>query len=218
MAKLPLKDKINKIIIKKYSNRRLYDVTHSQYLTLDELVDLIKGGYDVQVVDSKTKNDITQMVLTQIFIDQSGPYLFSASFLHQVIRNREGILGEFFTDLVPKILDSYLEMRDAMKRQISTITYPITSPRNWLAATTKDLKLHLKKASQVPENETIVEKVIEPHFRGRLIEDSDAPPLYGGPEYDADEPPLYEATAEEDVILLKEKIRELETRINEMDR
>ena len=112
------------ITIKKYSNRRLYDTAHSRYLTIEELGELIQQGFDVQVIDSKTKEDITQAILTQIVMERDGIYLFSSSFLHQVIRNREGILGEFFTDFVPKMLDSYLDTRDAMQRQISNFANP----------------------------------------------------------------------------------------------
>ncbi|HBM53161.1 MAG TPA: hypothetical protein DDZ97_08705 [Deltaproteobacteria bacterium] len=112
------------ITIKKYSNRRLYDMAHSRYLTIEELGELIQQGFDVQVVDSKTKEDITQAILTQIVMERDGIYLFSTSFLHQIIRNREGILGEFFTDFVPKMLDSYLDTRDAMQRQLSSFTNP----------------------------------------------------------------------------------------------
>ena len=112
------------ITIKKYSNRRLYDMTHSRYLTIEELGELIQQGFDVQVIDSKTKEDITQAILTQIVMERDGIYLFSTSFLHQIIRNREGILGEFFTDFVPKMLDSYLDTRDAMQRQFLSFTHP----------------------------------------------------------------------------------------------
>jgi polyhydroxyalkanoate synthesis repressor PhaR len=112
------------ITIKKYSNRRLYDMTHSRYLTIEELGELIQQGFDVQVIDSKTKEDITQAILTQIVMERDGIYLFSTSFLHQIIRNREGILGEFFTDFVPKMLDSYLDTRDTMQRQFLSFTNP----------------------------------------------------------------------------------------------
>ena len=40
------------VVIRKYPNRRLYDVTRSKHLTLDELVELIKQGHEVQVIDS----------------------------------------------------------------------------------------------------------------------------------------------------------------------
>lgn len=106
------------VIIKKYANRRLYDVTHSKHITLDDLVKLIKDGDEVKVIDSKSKEDITQSVLTQMVLDENGSYLFSAPFLHKLIRNQDGILGEFFTDFVPKMLDSYLETRDTFQGQM----------------------------------------------------------------------------------------------------
>ena len=54
------------ITIKKYSNRRLYDMAHSRYLTIEELGELIQQGFDVQVVDSKTKEDITQVQIDNL--------------------------------------------------------------------------------------------------------------------------------------------------------
>ena len=141
MLKSEFPEKGNSILIKKYGNRRLYDMTHSQYLTQDELVELVKKGHDVAVVDSKSKQDITQYVLTQVLLEKgkNGTYLFSASFLHQMIRYRDGILAEFFTDFVPKLLESYLETKDRMARQLSHIASPVT----WLASTTKDLKIKM---------------------------------------------------------------------------
>jgi polyhydroxyalkanoate synthesis repressor PhaR len=58
-----------KILIKKYENRRLYDATHSRYVNLDEVARAIQDGYDLQVVDSATGEDLTRLVLTQIVID-----------------------------------------------------------------------------------------------------------------------------------------------------
>ena len=89
-----MEKKKDPIRIKKYSNRRLYDITHSRHLTLEELVELIKAGHEVQVIDSKSKEDITQSVLMQMLMEDKGAHLFSAPLLHQLIRNREGILGE----------------------------------------------------------------------------------------------------------------------------
>jgi polyhydroxyalkanoate synthesis repressor PhaR len=58
-----------KILIKKYENRRLYDATHSRYVNLDEVARAVQDGYDLQVVDSTTGEDLTRLVLTQIIID-----------------------------------------------------------------------------------------------------------------------------------------------------
>lgn len=142
-------EKPKKILIKKYANRRLYDMTHSQYLTQDELVEIVKGGHEVTVVDSKSKQEITQYVLTQILLEKgkNGTYLFSSSFLHQMIRYRDGLLTEFFTDFVPKLLESYLEMKDTMRRQLSTIASPVT----WLTQATKERKQHAAPPPPLPD-------------------------------------------------------------------
>jgi polyhydroxyalkanoate synthesis repressor PhaR len=58
-----------KIVIKKYQNRRLYDTTHSRYVNLDDVARLIREGADVEVIDAKTKEDRTRIVLSQIILE-----------------------------------------------------------------------------------------------------------------------------------------------------
>ncbi len=63
-----------KIIIKKYENRRLYDATHSRYVNLDEVARAVQDGYDVQVLDASTGEDLTRLVMTQIITESAkGP-------------------------------------------------------------------------------------------------------------------------------------------------
>ncbi len=50
-------------LIKKYSNRRLYDTETSGYITLDELAEIIRGGSDVRVVGAKSGEDLTRWEL-----------------------------------------------------------------------------------------------------------------------------------------------------------
>ena len=119
------------IRITKYTNRRLYDATNSRHLTLDQLIEMIKDGHDVEVIDSKSKEDLTQSVLMHILVEDKGAHLFSAPFLHQLIRNRDGMLGEFFTDFVPKMLDSYLDTQDSVRKQMETFSVPT----QWMDAT-----------------------------------------------------------------------------------
>ena len=68
------------IRITKYTNRRLYDATNSRHLTLDQLVELIKDGHDVEVIDSKSKEDLTQSVLMQILWRTRGRICFPRLF------------------------------------------------------------------------------------------------------------------------------------------
>ena len=47
--------------IKRYQNRKLYDTFQSCYVTLEEIAQIIREGNEIQVIDNKTKNDITYM-------------------------------------------------------------------------------------------------------------------------------------------------------------
>jgi polyhydroxyalkanoate synthesis repressor PhaR len=57
-------------IIKKYSNRKLYDTKEKKYVNLSEISRLIREGVDLKVMDNKTKEDITSLVLAQIIVEQ----------------------------------------------------------------------------------------------------------------------------------------------------
>ena len=57
-------------VIKKYAARKMYDVESSKFITLAEIAELVAGGKEIQVIDDKTGDDITMMVLTQIILEQ----------------------------------------------------------------------------------------------------------------------------------------------------
>lgn len=57
-------------VIKRYPNRKLYDTEAKQYVTLDQIAELIRAGEDVQVVDNATGEDLTALTLSQIIFEQ----------------------------------------------------------------------------------------------------------------------------------------------------
>ena len=57
--------------IRRYSNRRLYDVQDSRTLTQAELADLIRDGAEIRVVDSNTGEDISLQVLGRIVLAEA---------------------------------------------------------------------------------------------------------------------------------------------------
>jgi polyhydroxyalkanoate synthesis repressor PhaR len=76
-----------KIIIKKYENRRLYDVTHSRYVNLDEIARAVQGDSDIQVLDASTGEDITRFVMTQIITEcaKAPDSVFPLDILRQMV-------------------------------------------------------------------------------------------------------------------------------------
>ena len=93
-----------RVVIKKYANRRLYNTQSSSYVTLEHLADMVKKGVDFVVYDAKTNDDITRSVLTQIIFEEEsqGQSLLPIQFLRQLI--------SFYGNSVQAFLPSYLEL------------------------------------------------------------------------------------------------------------
>jgi polyhydroxyalkanoate synthesis repressor PhaR len=93
-----------RVVIKKYANRRLYNTASSSYVTLEHLSEMVKQGVDFVVYDAKTNEDITRTVLTQIIFEEEsqGQSLLPIQFLRQLI--------SFYGNSMQAFLPSYLEM------------------------------------------------------------------------------------------------------------
>lgn len=73
--------------IRKYPNRRLYDVDASRYVNLTEVADRVRNGDDLAVEDAATGRDLTHEVLMQIALETlQGADLLPVSLLRRVIR------------------------------------------------------------------------------------------------------------------------------------
>ena len=106
----------DKVTIKKYANRRLYDTESSSYITLDKLAGMIRDGRDFEVLDAKSGEDITHQVLTQIIVDEEarGTTMLPANFLRQLI----GMYGGQSQAMVSPFLESAME---AFKKNQETV-------------------------------------------------------------------------------------------------
>ncbi len=108
-----------KIVLKKYSNRRLYDTEQSAYVTLSQVAELIKAGREVEVVDADTKEDVTAFILTQIVFEEAKKktVLLPSSLLYLIIRYGETMVSEFFEKYMEQILQNYFSYKSAMDEQ-----------------------------------------------------------------------------------------------------
>lgn len=75
-------------VIKKYPNRRLYDTEKSRYITLADIRELVLRDVAFTVVDKKSGDDITRVILLAVISEQEqhGEAILSIPFLAQVIR------------------------------------------------------------------------------------------------------------------------------------
>lgn len=57
-------------IIKRYANRKLYDMSASCYITHEEIASLVRRGEEVRIIDNRTREDLTSATLTHILLDE----------------------------------------------------------------------------------------------------------------------------------------------------
>jgi polyhydroxyalkanoate synthesis repressor PhaR len=77
-------------IIKRYSNRKLYDTRDSRYVTLLQIADMVRAGEDVQIIDNATKEDKTEVTLALIISEElkSQPRSVPLGTLRELIHQR----------------------------------------------------------------------------------------------------------------------------------
>lgn len=81
-------------IIKRYPNRKLYDIKDSCYVTLEEIADIVRDGEEVRIFDSKTHEDLTSVTLAQIIYEQEKKRsLMPLSLLISMVRNSGAQIG-----------------------------------------------------------------------------------------------------------------------------
>jgi len=61
---------LSRRVIKRYSNRKLYDTKDSRYVTLLQIAEMVRGGEEVQIIDNNTKDDLTEITLAQIIYEE----------------------------------------------------------------------------------------------------------------------------------------------------
>ena len=84
-------------VIKRYTNRKLYDTVESRYVTLDEIAEMIKGGTEVKIIDNRSKEDLTSVTLAQIiFEEEKKQSQMPLALLREIIRHPSESFQAFF--------------------------------------------------------------------------------------------------------------------------
>src|SRR6202158_3062791 len=97
-------------VIKRYTNRKLYDTVESRYVTLDEIAQMIKGGAEVKIVDNRTKEDLTSVTLAQIiFEEEKKRSQMPLGVLREIIRHGGEAVAGFYQEKVQSKLTGQLD-------------------------------------------------------------------------------------------------------------
>jgi len=106
-------------VIKRYTNRKLYDTVESRYVTLEEIAEMVKNGAEVKIVDNRTKDDLTSVTLAQIIFEEEkrqsqmplgvlkriiqGGGTVVTGFIHEQVTTRVDALREEAETRLPRI-------------------------------------------------------------------------------------------------------------------
>jgi len=115
-------------VIKRYSNRKLYDTQESRYVTLEEIEEMIRAGREIAVVDAASGEDLTSVTLAQIILENERNHraALPTAFLHQLIKHREA-----WQDFVQRSMKSSLEGIVSSQREVERIFQDWASRAGW---------------------------------------------------------------------------------------
>ncbi|HBH00836.1 MAG: hypothetical protein A2X36_02035 [Elusimicrobia bacterium GWA2_69_24] len=115
-------------VIKRYSNRKLYDTQESRYVTLDEIEEMVRSGKEVAVVDAASGEDLTAVTLTQIILENERNHrtTLPTAFLHQLIKH-----GEAWQDFIAKSMRSSLEGVVSNQREMERVFQDWAARAGW---------------------------------------------------------------------------------------
>jgi polyhydroxyalkanoate synthesis repressor PhaR len=120
-------------VIKRYSNRKLYDTQESRYVTLEEIEEMIRAGREISVVDAASGEDLTSVTLTQIILENERNHRANlpSAFLHQLIKH-----GEAWQEFVQRTMRSSLEGFVSSQRDMERVFREWSSRSGWGPVTT----------------------------------------------------------------------------------
>lgn len=156
-------------VIKRYSNRKLYDTQESRYVTLEEIEEMIRGGKEISVVDASSGEDLTSVTLAQIILENERNHraALPSAFLHQLIKH-----GEAWQDFVQRSMRSSLEGLVTNQREMDRVFRDWAARAGWGATPPAPPKPgEVRRESVEPDSERLREEVSTLRERLRALEE-----------------------------------------------
>ena len=196
----------DKIIITKYSSRRLYNTQTSEYVTLDQIAEFIKDGKEVHIIDKETNEDVTNQYLLQIISDyeiKKGASI-PKDILTEIIKGYSDASKNFMPEILSKTFNFMKENQEKFLKSFNS-NFDVNSNND---KNTETLKNWQDFQSQMMSN------IIYPWYDNSNAEDSS--------ETKRSEEPTKEEPKQEnyksDIDLMKEQIASLQKQLDEKNK
>jgi polyhydroxyalkanoate synthesis repressor PhaR len=137
-------------LIRKYSNRRLYDTSDSRHVTLEDLRQLVVAGEKIKVVDDKSGQDLTRSVLLQIISEQEqfGRPVLGCELLEMIIRFNGGPMQALLTRYLEHAFTAMLRQQEAMQSEMARALQAPLAPLTELARKNMELWEQMQAATR----------------------------------------------------------------------
>ena len=196
----------DKIIITKYSSRRLYNTQTSEYVTLDQIAEFIRDGKEVQIIDKETNEDVTNQYLLQIISDyeiKKGASI-PKDILTEIIKSYSDASKKFMPEILSQTFNFMKENQEKFLKSFNS-NFDVNSNNE---KSTETLKNWQDFQSQMMSN------IMYPWYDNSNTEDSSETKKS---EKAPKEEPKQE-NYKSDIDLMKEQIATLQKQLNEKNK
>ena len=141
--------------IKRYPNRRLYDMSAGKYVNLGDIAAAVRKGAEIKVTDAKTGEDLTRVILTQIIVEDAKekPAGLPLELLRQLIIASDHAGRDFLMWYLGSAFDAYQKVQSTVESRLSEVRSaalsPLTAMKNLLnlpaGSATDDELAHLRE-------------------------------------------------------------------------
>jgi polyhydroxyalkanoate synthesis repressor PhaR len=123
---------VESLLIKRYPNRRLYNASAGKYVNLADIAAAVRRGAEIKVVDTKTGEDLTRVILTQIIVEDAKdqPSGLPLELLRQLILASDQTGREFLMWYLHSAFEAYRKVQDTVESRLSEVRSAALSPLN----------------------------------------------------------------------------------------
>jgi polyhydroxyalkanoate synthesis repressor PhaR len=157
------------VLIRKYSDRRLYDTGASRYVKLEDIARMVRDGIDVRVVDGRTGKDLTTLIFTQIIVENAREreIALPLQLLTQLVRASDKATHDFLTWYLDNTLDLYKKAQETVQTRLSNAKTAVSSPLEFVRNLLAGQSLRAQTPSGEPEELEKLQRQVQ-QLRSRL--------------------------------------------------
>lgn len=186
-------------LVKRYSNRKLYDTAESRYVTLEEIARWIRAGEEVQIVENESGEDLTAVTFAQIILEseRKKSNLLPIRMLRELIQHGENAWGEF-ADAVDRGVEALRQVPERAAERVQELSQVGERLGELQRRVDDALRKSVERVTGHPAFQQELQRIVRTmealeirigRLRQRAEDESEVPPpVPSDPEGDVDEP------------------------------